>query len=66
MITALWLAAVLLIQTPGQISNSTFKVSGTVVREDGREPDRVSDADRVLMRGNGVSKGTGHRHRRRI
>ncbi len=56
MITALWLAVVLLVQTPGQISNSTFKVNGMIIREDGREPDRVSDADRVLLRGNGVSK----------
>src|SRR6266581_2743175 len=53
MVKALWLAAVLFVQGALPAQNSAFKVSGTVVREDKQEPDRVPNADRVSLRGNG-------------
>lgn len=51
----LWLAALLFFQAPSPGATPTFKVSGTIVREDKQEPDRVLNADRVLLRGNGTS-----------
>src|SRR5262249_47966126 len=56
MTKAFWLAAVvLLVQGTAVGRTSTFKVSGTIVREDKQEPDRVPNADRILLRGNGRS-----------
>ncbi len=55
MINALSLAVVLLIQGTAQAQNSTFKVSGTVVREDNQDPARAGNGDRVLLRGNGTT-----------
>ncbi len=52
MVKALWLALLLVAQDPA------FKVSGTVVREDNQEPDRVAGADRVLLRGGATPKVT--------
>jgi hypothetical protein len=53
MVQALWLAAVLLVQGATSTQNPGFKVSGTVVREDNQDPDRVPNNDRILLRGTG-------------
>src|SRR5262245_4859495 len=62
MLKALWLAAVLVFPGVAPAQNSTFKVSGTVVREDGQDPIKAN-TDRVLLRSSGsptvVEVGTG-------
>ena len=55
MFSALWLMVIVLAQAPAPANSSTFKVSGTIVREDKREPDSVPNSDRILLRGNGTS-----------
>jgi hypothetical protein len=55
MFSALWLVVIILAQGPASANTPTFKVSGTIVREDKREPDAVPNSDRILLRGNGTS-----------
>jgi hypothetical protein len=55
MFSALWLVVIILARAQAPANTSTFKVSGTIVREDKREPDGVPNSDRILLRGNGTS-----------
>ena len=56
MVKAVWLAAILLLQSTAIAQNSGFKVSGTVVREDNQPPDRASNGDRISLKGSSASK----------
>ena len=53
MVNALLLAAYLFVQGAVPSQNSTYKVSGAVVREDNQDPARATNGDRILLRGNG-------------
>src|SRR4030095_13499638 len=54
MLHAIWLVALLFTQAAAA-QTSTFKVSGTVVREDKKDPAHAPNGDRVSMRGTGTS-----------
>src|SRR5262249_42880200 len=54
MLNAIWLAAFLFTQATAA-QTSTFKVSGSVVREDKKDPAHAPNGDRVSMRSTGSS-----------